>query len=267
MWKWEAEGQPKAVVVIFHSAYEHHRWYAWLIEKFRNAGFHVVMGDLPGHGDGGKHNRCHDEDFERYYTYGKQLISIAFTYNLPVFVLGNGLGATIAMRVIHRNKFECAGLILTSPWLHLKMQPGKLSNALTSLSALTSSVKLNHDLTLNHLSRNSEVYGEMKDDVPFNTIVTVKWYRELGLLMKMLRDPEVKLLEVPTLVMTGGRDKLTDISAAKQWLVGQNFKNFQYREWGDCLHSLFFEIERDEIFMLTNDFMRNVLRSIGYIID
>ena len=30
MWKWEAEGQPKAVVVIIHSAYEHHRWYAWL---------------------------------------------------------------------------------------------------------------------------------------------------------------------------------------------------------------------------------------------
>ncbi|MET1013120.1 MAG: alpha/beta hydrolase, partial [Paenisporosarcina sp.] len=33
MWKWEAEGQPKAVVAIIHSAYEHHRRYAWLIEK------------------------------------------------------------------------------------------------------------------------------------------------------------------------------------------------------------------------------------------
>lgn len=50
MWKWEAEQQPKAVIVILHSVYEQHRWYAWLIEKYRSAGFHVVMGDLPGMG-------------------------------------------------------------------------------------------------------------------------------------------------------------------------------------------------------------------------
>lgn len=54
MWKWDAEGQPKAVVAIFHSAYEHHAWYAWLIEKLRGSGFHVVMGDLPGHGEQAK---------------------------------------------------------------------------------------------------------------------------------------------------------------------------------------------------------------------
>ncbi|MEG0386151.1 MAG: alpha/beta hydrolase, partial [Solibacillus sp.] len=59
MWKWEAEGQPKAVVAILHSAYEQHHWYAWLIERFRSAGFHVVMGDLPGHGKQGQYLRYH----------------------------------------------------------------------------------------------------------------------------------------------------------------------------------------------------------------
>ena len=39
MWKWETEGQPKAVIVIIHSAFEHHRWYAWLIEKLMTEGF------------------------------------------------------------------------------------------------------------------------------------------------------------------------------------------------------------------------------------
>lgn len=51
MWKWEAEGQAKAVVVFIHSAYEHHRRYAWLIEKLRMSGMHVITGDLPGHGE------------------------------------------------------------------------------------------------------------------------------------------------------------------------------------------------------------------------
>ena len=50
MWKWEADGQAKAVIAIFHGAYENHRWYAWLIEKLRLEGFHIVMGDLPNHG-------------------------------------------------------------------------------------------------------------------------------------------------------------------------------------------------------------------------
>ena len=44
MWKWEADGQAKAVIAILHGAYENHRWYAWLIEKLRLEGFHIVMG-------------------------------------------------------------------------------------------------------------------------------------------------------------------------------------------------------------------------------
>ena len=50
MWKWEAEGEAKAVVVMVHGAMEHHRRYGWLIEMWRLSGFHVIMGDLPGQG-------------------------------------------------------------------------------------------------------------------------------------------------------------------------------------------------------------------------
>lgn len=102
MWKWEADGQPKAVVAIVHSAYEHHRWYAWLIEKLRSAGFHVVMGDLPGHGEQAQNRGYHDEDFFKYEDYVKQLVEIGLSENLPVFVIGNGLGATVLMNVLQK---------------------------------------------------------------------------------------------------------------------------------------------------------------------
>ena len=151
------------------------------------------MGDLPGHGEQAKNHRYHDEEFKEYYTYAKQLIQIAQADNLPVFIIGNGLGATIAARAIYRHKFECAGLIMVSPWIHLKLEPGKLSKALSSLSAITSNVKLKHEITYNTLTRNFEVYGEMKDEVPFNTMVTVKWYRQLQQLMKTVREEEINL--------------------------------------------------------------------------
>lgn len=267
MWKWEAEGQPKAVIAILHSAYEHHRWYAWLIEKLRSAGFHVVMGDLPGHGEQSKYARYHDEDFDDYYKYTRQLLTVALEYNVPLFVIGNGLGATIAMRVLQNKKYECAGVILTSPWLNLKLAPGKLSSALTSFSAITSNVKLKHEISINHFSRNMDVYSDIKDDVPYNSVVTVKWYRELQQVMKTRKDPEVVLPNIPLLLMTGGNDKITDIAVAKQWLLQQKLSEFHYKEWQDCLHSLYFELEREEVYLYTEDFINNVLRSLGYIID
>lgn len=267
MWKWETEQQPKAVVAIFHSAYEHHAWYAWLIEKLRKSGFHVVMGDLPGHGSLSRRGRYHDEAFSEYYLYAKQLIEVAHTYNLPVFIIANGLGGTVAARTVCRHQIQCAGVIFISPWLHLKLEPGKLTKALSSLSAITSSVKLKHDITLHVLTRNSEVYDEMKDDVPFIPVVTVGWYRELQQAMKILKEPDFKLPNIPVLMMTGGRDKLTDIAATKHWLLQQNLTNFYYREWPDSLSSLYFEMERQEVFLLTEDFMNNSLRSLGYIIE
>lgn len=267
MWKWEADEQPKAVVAIIHSAYEEHRWYAWLIEKLRSAGFHVVMGDLPGHGDASKYARYHDEDFEDYTLYAKQLFKVALEYNVPLFVIGHGLGALIAMHVLQRGKIECAGFIMTSPWLHLKLSPGKMSSALTSLSAITSSVKIKHELTLQHVTRNVDIYNELGSHFPLNNIVTVKWYRDIQQTTRQVRDPERLLPNMPLLLMTGQNDKVIDHAAVKQWLLQQKLTEFQYKEWPDCLHSLYFELEREEVYRYTEDFIGNVLRALGYIID
>lgn len=267
MWKWEAEEQPKAVVVIVHSAYEDHRTYAWLIEKLRNAKFHVVMGDLPGHGEQAQNIAYHDEDFFKYENYIKQLIEIGLLENLPVFIIGNGLGATVLMNVLQKKKLECAGVIFVSPWLHLKHPPGKMSYALTSISALTSNVKLNHELTIQQMTRNYDLYEELADHMLQQQTVTVKWYKDLQQQMKRLKNPEVHFPNIPILMMTGERDSLTDIQASKSWLMQQPLTHFQYKEWHDCYHSLFFEVEREEVYLYSEDFMNNVLRSLGYIIE
>lgn len=267
MWKWEAVGQPKAVAVIFHNAYEHHAWYAWLIEKLRSEGFKVVMGDLPGHGSLNTNLKYHDEDFSSYYTYAAKLLEVASLENLPVFVIANGLGGNIAIRTIYKNKYDIAGLVLVSPWLHLKHAPGKMSKTMASLSAITSSMKLKHDITLNDFTRNLEAQLEMQDENPFKPVVSVKWFTELNNLNKLLKDYiEIKLPNIPVLLMTGKEDRIIDAQAAIQWLFGQKFSNFQYKEWKHAKHSLFFELERDEVFYVTRDFMYNNLRSIGYII-
>ena len=77
MWKWQAEGQAKAVIVIIHSAYEHHLRYAWQIKEWRSSGFEVVMGDLPGHGKNGTIQKAHSESFEAYETAVSEMLDVA----------------------------------------------------------------------------------------------------------------------------------------------------------------------------------------------
>ncbi|MDN4607814.1 alpha/beta fold hydrolase [Sporosarcina highlanderae] len=262
MWKWEAEGQPKAVVVIVHNAYEHHLRYAWLIQKLRTGGFHVVTSDLPGHGsENGR--RIHDESFDLYVSHVKKMVEIGLQDSLPVFVLGHGLGATLLMHILQREKLECAGFIFSSPWLSIKHQPSKFSGVLSKLS---SSMKVNHDITIELLTRNYDMYIEFQNDRYYSSKVVASWYRELQAMMKSIITREESIADVPILVHTGEQDKITDIAVAKKWLVNQQLSDFQYKEWKRLYHDLYQEPEREEVYLFIESFMNNVLRSLGYIV-
>ncbi|WP_313894488.1 alpha/beta hydrolase [Psychrobacillus sp.] len=261
MWKWETEEKPKAVVVIVHSAYEHHRRYAWLIEKLRSSNCHIVMGDLPGHGE--QRKGIHDEAFDEYKEYIKQALEVAVTYGLPIFILGHGLGATILMKVMKKLQIEYAGVILTSPWLQLKKLPSKWANALAKISVPQ---KINHGIQFKDITRNYEVYQQFQDDIAFQTIVTNTWYKELQMLMKSVTQSSESIPNVPVLLMTGERDKITDIKTTALWIKKQELSEYQFKEWKSCLHDLYQEPEREEIFAYSDAFINNVLRSIGYIV-
>jgi len=263
MWKWEAEGQPKAVVAILHSAYEHHRRYAWLIERFRNAGFHVVMGDLPGHGDASLSHAAHDTEFEKYDSYVRELITVGLSHNLPLFVVGHGLGATLIMNKIHSKEFSIAGAVLSSPWLHLVQTPPR---TLTGIGKIATNMKIKHELPLKQLTRNFEVYKLEKDDPLYLPVVTSSWYHELQSLMKTTAQAKNLEIGFPVLMHTAERDKIIDPKYAVRWLQSQQMREFQYKEWKNCFHDLFQEPEREYIFLYTEAFINNTLRSLGYIV-
>lgn len=263
MWKWETEEKPKAVIVIVHSAYEHHRRYAWLIEKFRSSSCHIVMGDLPGHGEQPNARVIHNESFEQYKDYITHALQVAVTYNLPIFILGHGLGATLLIKTMHKLQIEYAGVILTSPWLQLKKLPSKWTNALAKLSVQQ---RIHHDIQLKELTRNYEVYQQLVDDPTYHSLVTNEWYKELQLLMKSILQSTDSIPNVPVLLMTAERDKIADTTISASWFKKQELTEYQYKSWKNCFHDLYQEPEREEIFAYSHSFINNVLRSIGYIV-
>jgi lysophospholipase len=262
MWKWEAEGSPKAVVAIVHNVYEHHSRNAWLIQKLRNSGFHVVTGDLPGHGAEGV-GKIHDEPFDKYAKYVEKLIAVSLDDNLPLFILGHGIGATFVMRLLQRKKIECAGVVFSSPWLALRHQPPKFSNVLTKFS---SSMKLNHEIDIEMLTRNSDLYEEAKQDDYYRAEGTVAWYKELQAFMKLVVQDERSVHDIPVLMHIAEDDKITDIALAKKWFIRQELSEIQYKQWKRLYHDIYQEPEREEVYLYTESFMNNVLRSLGYVV-
>ncbi|KAB7666807.1 alpha/beta hydrolase [Bacillus sp. B1-b2] len=267
MWKWEAEGDAKAVIVIVHGAMEHHGRYGWLVEMFRLAGFHVVMGDLPGQGMTTRADRGHIDSFDDYTTEIKDWIQAAYQFELPVFLLGHSMGGLASIRLLQKEKLKLAGLILSSPCLGLVNYPSKLMSTLSLLlNKVSPKLRINSGLTIDMATRNVEVREIDCNDTLYITKVSVRWYRELLEAMKVAFIDVAKSQDLPLLLMQGGGDLVVDKKMVKSWFNMVPLSEKRYKEWPDCYHEIYNEPEREEVFEYTKDFIISQLKAIGYLV-
>ncbi|ANU25824.1 alpha/beta hydrolase [Planococcus versutus] len=261
MWKWQAEGTAKAVVVLVHSAYEQHLRYVWQIEKWRLAGFHVYTGDLPGHGINASGDKVHRESFEEYEQAVNEMLNLASKNELPVFVIAHGLGATIAMSVLGKRKLNVAGAIFTSPWLKLKKFPLKSPHLFSGITQWVGPKKIEHGIELRHLMRDPLSYSHETESKIYHSVMTARWFKELQRYIKETAVAVEVYPQIPTCLYTAERDLITEKEIARQWLLKQQLNEFSYKEWTCCYHDLFQEPEKEDIFLAGQAFIHNILRS------
>lgn len=267
MWKWETEGEAKAVIVIVHGAMEHHRRYGWLIEMWRTSGFHVIMADLPGQGMTTRSRRGHIDSFDEYIFEVKDWVQAAYRYDLPVFLIGHSMGGLISIRLLQEEKLNIAGVILSSPCLGLVNSPPKYLNAISHLlNIVFPSFRMNSGLTIQMATRNEDVREVDSNDTLYVTKVSIRWYRELVAAMKESFASIGKIQDVPMLVMQGGDDKIVNKMVVKEWFNYVPLSEKRFKEWPKCYHEIFNEPEREEVFEYAKDFVNSQLKSIGYIV-
>ncbi|WP_141433745.1 alpha/beta hydrolase [Bacillus sp. 03113] len=267
MWKWEAEGDARAVVVIVHGAMEHHRRYGWLIEMWRLSGFHVVMGDLPGQGMTTRTRRGHIDSFDEYIFEVKDWVQAAYQFELPVFLIGHSLGGLVSIRLLQEERLNIAGLILSSPCLGLIKYPSKLLNmASFGLNKLFPSLRVPSGLTIDMATRNQDVREADMNDTLYITKVSIRWYRELIYAIHVAFENMEKMQDIPLLVMQGGDDKIVNKQTVKNWFNQSTLSEKRFKEWPKCYHEIFNEPEREEVFEYAKDFVNSQLKAIGYIV-
>ncbi|MCM3569678.1 alpha/beta hydrolase [Neobacillus mesonae] len=267
MWKWEAEGEAKAVIVIVHGAMEHHKRYGWLIEMWRSSGFHVIMADLPGQGMTTRASRGHIYSFDEYIIEVKDWIQAAYRYELPVFLIGHSMGGLIAIRMLQEEKLNIAGVILSSPCLGLIHKPPKFMELISHvLNIVFPTLRVNSGLTVQMATRNEDVREADSNDTLYVTKVSIRWFRELTEAIKQAFVNLEKIQDVPMLVMQGGDDKIVNKTDVKEWFNRVPLSEKRFKEWPKCYHEIFNEPERDEVFEYAKDFVLSQLKSLGYIV-
>ncbi|MDE4083969.1 alpha/beta hydrolase [Planococcus maritimus] len=246
MWKWQAEGDAKGVIVLIHSAYEEHKRYAWQIEKWRRNGFHVYMGDLPGHGTQAGADSVHREQFFEYDKAAAELLRLAAENDLPIVLMGHGLGAAIAIHALAENRHPVAALIVTSPWFELQKVPSKPTLAFSGISKLTGKGKIDHGIELRHLTRRKFQDELVGAERAIKSLSSPVWWKELQSYLE--QAAQIQLQDTPIMLHVGQRDLITRTAAGRTWLSKQAVNEFQFKEWPFCYHDLLQEPEREEIF-------------------
>ncbi|AOH56785.1 alpha/beta hydrolase [Peribacillus muralis] len=267
MWKWETDGDAKGVIVIIHGAMEHHGRYKWVTQMWLSAGYHVVMGDLPGQGMTTRAYRGHIDSFDEYLDEVKSWIEEAYEYSLPVFLLGHSMGGLISIRLLQEEEWDIAGVILSSPCLGLVTKPPKfLASISHGLNLVMPQFRVDSGLTPEMATRSSEVRECDRNDTLYITKVSVRWYRELSQAMKDAFEEIPDFQDVPLLVMQGGDDRIVNKKAVREWFNYNLASEKQYKEWPKLYHEIFNEPERDDVFQYALSFVENRLKILGYVI-
>lgn len=267
MWKWEPDGEAKGVIVMVHGALEHHRRYGWLIEMWRQAGFQVIMGDLPGHGLTTRSRRGHVDSFDEYTDAVKEWVEAAYQFELPVFLLGHSMGGLISIRLLQKENLNLAGVILSSPCVDLVKRPAKILNGLSYLlNIVAPEIRLNSGISVKMATNNKEVLEADMHDTLYVDKVSVRWFRELDANMKLSHKDIGMMKDIPMLVMQGGDDLIVNKIAVNEWFNQVPLSEKRFKEWPKYYHEIFNDVNREEVFEYTKDFVHSQLKAIGYIV-
>ena len=267
MKKWEAEGKAYGVIVIVHGAMEHSGRYKWLIDRWLLEGYHVITGDLPGQGMTSRANRGHINSFDDYMNEVDSWVNEAYTFGLPVFMLGHSMGGLIIINMLQLKEYNLAGVILSSPCFGTLIHPPKFMDTMSKvLNLIYPTYKRPTGLTIELATRNPEVIEFDLNDSLYVTSVSVRWYRELVNAMRDAFDFDEDFPDIPVLVMQAGDDKIVDKAMVREWFNYFPASEKHYKEWPKLYHEIFNEPEREDVFLYAKSFIEARLRNIGYIV-
>ena len=176
IYHWASAEQPKGVVLALHGLAMHGQTYSELGRKLAEQGFLVYSTDMRGYGHltkGYPHEFCSDSDCKQKINYKKSqddLLTLADRLKadhkgLPLYIVGESMGADMAIRIAGARPELADGLVLSSPAIRAHYFID--SNAVKVLPVMMANFKQQLDLmpyVRKYASNDPKVVKEMCKD-------------------------------------------------------------------------------------------------------
>lgn len=258
--KWQPDGIAEGVVVLVHGLGEHMGRYEQLGTFLAENGLSLWGHDLKGHGLS-QGARGHADYRILLQNVDALLQRVEQEEPGPIFLYGHSMGGNIALNYVLEYP-EIArhmqGLILSSPWLRLKMKPPVWALALSRvLNKIYPEYTQENGLDPAGLSKDPAVVQAYKNDPLVHRRISSGLFQAMHKKGKeaMKLASKVKL---PTLVMHGSEDPIMSFKASREFAM--RLPKGQWKPWPRLRHEPHNELEKREVMEFVCSWMKSQLK-------
>ncbi|MCO5231793.1 MAG: lysophospholipase [Chitinophagales bacterium] len=245
---WSPDTAPKGVITWAHGMGEHIERYEHVAKVMTDAGYAIVGYDHRGHGRS-EGNRGHIPSYEQFM----DDVTLAFNKsselfpNIPHFIYGHSMGGGLIANYLERRHPQVKAAILSAPYFRLATPQPAIKLALGRLTQnLVPKLSLPTGLNPQHISRDADVVKKYINDPLVHDKVSAK----MGI--SLVENGEyaiahVKDIKVPTLVLHGTGDQLTDHKASEEF-AKNGAPLIQIKLYNGLYHEIHNEPEKEIVF-------------------
>lgn len=241
---WQAEGSPRAVMILVHGFNAHSGYMVWPGEQFSANGFAAYALDLRGRGNS-EGERFYVEELSDYLGDVDKLVEIARAEHpgLPVYVLGHSAGGVISSNYVFEHQDKIAGLVCESFAFDVGL-PHLVQLALEGIGYLLPHV---HVFSLNNddFSRDPAHVERMNNDpLIAKESQPAETARVLLLAADTLKErmPDFK---VPVLIIHGTEDKATRPAGSQYFYDNAGSSDKTLKLYEGHYHDLLADVDKE----------------------
>ena len=257
--RYEPDATPLGVIQILHAFGEHYGRYEEFAKYFCVNNYICVVHNQRGFGSIPKKLRGIVKDYDLLLDDMNLVRSRIDNWYpiLPVFLFGHSMGGNIALSyVLKRSQDEYHKAIFETPWLSLskeKSMPAFVIGISRIIGNANYKIAKTDNLNVNHLTRDSQVADEIKNDSYFHTRMSLKLFAQITDSGQYIIN-NISKLTLPTLFLIAAEDKIVSSKAIID-ICNKNQANIRYIVIKDGYHSLHNDLCKNEVFEYMLDYL------------
>ena len=256
---WHPQALARAVLVIVHGHGGHSGIFTRMVEYLIERNYIVYSFDLRGSGRS-PGQRGYINSWAEFRADLKAFLNLVKIEepDLPLFLIGQSMGGTIALDYVLREPNQLQGLILMSPALGLVgVPPWKLSIG-KILSRILPHFALDTGIDLSTGSRDPRMVAAFAQDPLRHSQGTARLATELLKTIDWINAHATEL-QVPLLILHGGADRVTLPESSRIFFERLTLADKERREYPGSYHELHNDLNYQEVLADMEDWINRHL--------